>query len=127
MVQLVQKGKGDNTMEKLTKRDYFNRILAYAHDEDKPFILHELELLEKKNASRSAKPTKNQVANASLIEEIYARMEDGKAYTCAEIGALVPALADAKIQKVSALVSRMRENLLVSREVVKGKAYFTKL
>ena len=114
-------------MEKMTKRDYFNRILAYAHEEDKGFILHELELLEKKNASRSAKPSKKQAANAELIEKIYQAMEAEKAYTATEIGSLIPELADAKVQKVSALVSRMRENLLVSREVVKGKAYFTKI
>jgi hypothetical protein len=35
---------------KMTKRDYFNRILGYAHEEDKEFILHELDLLAKKNS-----------------------------------------------------------------------------
>lgn len=115
-------------MEKMTKAQMFAQIRTHLTDEAEiAFIDHELELLAKKNASRSNKPTKNQIANASLIEKIYEAMEDGKAYTCAEIGLLIPELADAKIQKVSALVSRMRDNLLVSREVVKGKAYFTKL
>ena len=88
-------------MEKLTKRDYFNRILAYAHEEDKDFLRHEMELLEKKNASRS--------------------------YTIAEIKALVPELAEANPQKVSAIVTKMRKEIRVSREMVKGKAYFTKI
>lgn len=114
-------------MEKLTKRDYFNRILTYVHDEDRDFILHEIELLDRKNASRSNKPTAKQTANAELMSLIYEAMDSEKSYTATEIGALVPELADAKIQKITALISKMRENLLVSRRVVKGKAYFTKI
>ena len=126
MVQLVQKGKGDNTMEKMTKRDYFNRILAYAHDEDKPFILHELELLEKKNASRSSKPSKNQQANAVLMDIIYNAMEDGKSYTVTEIHQSIAELAEFSGNKVSALVRGLRLDGRVTRSEVKGRAYFTK-
>lgn len=114
-------------MEKLTKRDYFNRILSYAHDEDKDFILHELDLLAKKNERKSSKPSAKQLANATLVEALYEAMETGKSYTIAEIQALIPELADASSQKISALVKRMKDNLLVIREVVKGKAYFTKI
>ena len=114
---------------KLTKRDYFALLRARVADDADlvAFIDHEIELLNKKNVSRSAKPTKNQQANAVLIEKLYDAMQEGTAYTATEIGQLIPELADAKIQKVTALISRMRDNLLVSREVVKGKAYFTKL
>ena len=114
-------------MEKMTKRDYFNRILSYAHDEDKDFILHEIDLLTKKNERKSDKLTPKQTANAEFIERIYAEMENGKAYTLSEIQALIPELAGASSQKVSALVKKMRDNVLVSRELVKGKAYFTKI
>lgn len=114
-------------MEKLTKRDYFNRILAYAHEEDKDFLRHEMELLEKKNASRSTKPTAKQVANATIADSIYDAMQDGQSYTIAEIKALVPELAEANPQKVSAIVTKMRKEIRVSREMVKGKAYFTKI
>ena len=114
-------------MEKMTKRDYFNRILAYAHEEDKEFILHELDLLAKKNERKSSKPSAKQLANATFVEALYEAMEIGKSYTIADLQALVPELADASSQKVSALVKRMKDNLLVIREVVKGKAYFTKI
>ena len=50
-----------------------------------------------------------------------------KQYRIADIQALCEGLADASSQKVSALVKRMRDNVLVSREVVKGTAYFTKI
>lgn len=114
-------------MEKLTKRDYFNRILSYAHDEDKDFILHELDLLAKKNERKSSKPSAKQMANAKLVDIIYDAMEYGKSYTIAELKALAPELADLNVQKVSALVKKMKDSLLVSRSEVKGKAYFTKI
>ena len=114
-------------MEKFTKRDYFNRILSYAHEEDKPFILHEMELLQKKNASRSNKPTAKQMANAELADEVYEAMGDGKSYTVAEIKAMVPALADANPQKVTAILTKLRDSVRVRRETVKGRAYFTKI
>ena len=54
-------------------------------------------------------------------------METGKSYRISEIQALSDELAEASSQKVSALVKRMKDNLLVIREVVKGTAYFTKI
>ncbi len=115
-------------MTKITKREMFEQIRTHLTDEAEiAFIDHELELLAKKNERRSDKPTAKQVANATLIEEIYEAMETGKSYRIAEIQALIPALADVSGQKVSALVKKMRDNVLVSREVVKGAAYFTKI
>jgi hypothetical protein len=114
-------------MEKMTKRDYFNRILAYAHDEDKAFLEHEIELLNKKNASRPNKPTKSQVANSMLADEVYDAMQDGTSYRIADVKALVAELADANPQKVTALMTKLRKEIRVSREVVKGVAYFTKI
>lgn len=106
----------------------FEQIKAHLTDEAEiAFIDHELELLAKKNERRSDKPNKKQIENATLIEKIYEAMEAEKAYRVMEIQTLIPELADAKIQKVSALVTKMRENVLVSREVVKGTAYFTKI
>lgn len=115
------------TMEKLTKRDYFNRILAYAHDEDKDFLKHEIELLEKKNASRSTKPTKAQAENANLAEKVLASIETGKAYTISEIQKTVPALTDLSNQRVTAIVRSLVRMGTVTRSEVKGKAYFTKI
>ena len=117
------------TMEKLTKRDYFNRILAYAHEEDKDFLKHEIELLEKKNATRSTKPTKKQTENADLAEKIYNAMKSGVSYRVKDIKVLIPELADetVSINKVSALVTKLKNDVMVSRELVKGVAYFTKI
>lgn len=115
-------------MTKITKREMFEQIRSHLTDEAEiAFIDHELELLVKKNERRSDKPTKKQIANATLIEKMYEAMEDGKSYRVAEIQALVPELADESGQKVSALIKKMRDNVLVSRELVKGVAYFTKI
>jgi len=115
-------------MTKLTKKEMFEQIKAHLTDEAEiAFIDHELELLAKKNERRSDKPNKKQIENAELIDKIYDAMETEKAYRVMEIQALIPELADAKIQKVSALVKKMRDNVLVSRKVEKGTAYFTKI
>lgn len=115
-------------MEKMTKVEMFSQILTHLTDADEiAFIQHEIELTIKKNASRSNKPTKTQVANASLADEIYDAMVSGQSYRIADIKALVPELADANPQKVSAIVSKMRKEIRVSRELVKGIAYFTKI
>ena len=116
-------------MEKITKRDRYLelRSLVANHADLVEFIDHELELLEKKNASRSLKPSKKQVANADLADAIYNAMEDGVAYRIADIKGLVDELADANSQKVTALVTKLRKEIRVSREMVKGVAWFTKI
>lgn len=115
---------------KPTKRDHYNALLAIdavaSNSELVAFIENELALLEKKNASRSSKPTKNQVANANLMDVIYNAMEDGKRYTVTEIHKMIPALAEFSGNKVSALVRGLKLDGRVIRTEEKGKAYFSK-
>jgi len=115
--------------EKLTKRDYFLRLRDRVSDDSElvEFINHELDLLARKNARKSDKPTAKQVENANLMDVIYDAMQAGVPYRVKDIQSLVPALANVHFNKVNALVTKMRENVLVSREVVKGIAYFTKI
>jgi len=115
-------------MEKMTKAQMFAQIRTHLTDEAEiAFIDHELELLKRKNERKSDKPTKNQIANAGLMDIIYDKMEAGVPYRVKDIQTLVPELAEVHFNKVNALVTKMRENVLVSREVVKGTAYFTKI
>lgn len=115
--------------EKLTKRDYFLRLRDRVSDDSElvEFINHELDLLKRKNERKPSKPTAKQVENANLMDVIYDAMQTNVPYRVKDIQTLVPALADAHINKVTHLVSKMRDNVLVSREVVKGVAYFTKI
>lgn len=111
-------------MEKrMTKRDYFNRILAYAHEEDKAFIEHELELLAKKNSGEK-KPTATQKENEAIKVAIVEGLGD-KALTIGEICKTVDACKELSSQKVSALVRQLVLEEKVVREEIKRRAYFS--
>ena len=113
--------------KKMTKKDYYNAILAkYALTEDeKAFINHEIELLEKKNAA-DKKPTAQQVANKSTQDAIYEGMESGKLYTITDLIKEIPECADMTNQRVSAIVRQMIGEK-VERIEDKRKAYFKKI
>ena len=113
--------------KKMTKKDYYTAILAkYALTEDeKAFINHEIELLEKKNAA-DKKPTAQQVANKSTQDAIYEGMESGKLYTITDLIKCIPECADMTNQRVSALVRQMIGEK-VERIEDKRKAYFKKI
>jgi CRISPR/Cas system CSM-associated protein Csm5 (group 7 of RAMP superfamily) len=127
---LCKKGKVVKPMaNKPTKRDYFAklRVLAENDPELVAFIDHEVELLTKKNSSKSGKQTERQKENSDLMTVIYNAMESEKQYTVSDLIAEVPALAGMNTQRVAPILGKMRDNVLVTREVVKGKAYFTKI
>ena len=111
---------------KMTKRDYFNRILGYAHDEDKEFILHELSLLEKKN-SAERKPTPKQVENEGFKDDIVAFMEAGVSYSIADLVKGVPSIVASGISanRVTALMTQLREAGKVVRTEDKRKAFYS--
>ena len=113
-------------MTKMTKRDYFNQSLSNypLTADEKDFINHELELLERKNAKATDKaPSEKQKQNSALKAQILDFMESGKMYTVTEIQ---KALNIESNQRASALIRQLKDECLVIRTVEKGKAYFTK-
>lgn len=116
-------------MEKMTKRDYFNAIreLVANRPDLVAFIDHEVELLSKKNATRSTKPTKAQVENANLAEKVVETLVSGKPYTVSEIQKEVAELSDLSNQRATAIVRSLVRAGSLTRNEVKGKAYFTKI
>ena len=114
------------TEKKLTKRDYFNRILSYAHDEDKDFLLHELELLDKKN-SAERKPTARQNENAAFAADIVAFMEPDVAYAVADIVKGVPSIAAAglSVNRVAPMLSKLVEDGKVVKTTDKRKSFYS--
>lgn len=115
---------------RMTKADYFAQILSTypLTDDERAFIEKEMELLARKNASKSDKPTANQIANEALKDAIYDGMEYGKQYTPTELWKTIPELTE-KVdsnQKVTALLRQMMPDRVVRTEV-KGKAYFSKV
>lgn len=113
-------------MTKMTKRDYFNQILSKypLTADEKAFIDHELELLDRKNSSGGAKaPTATQKANESLKSEILDAMASDTRYTVSELDKM---LGIGSPNKTNALVKQLKDACLVIRTEEKGRAYFTK-
>lgn len=107
----------------MTKKENFvainsvlNEIGNHSFDE---FIAHEIELLEKKTSYKSSKPTKRQVENEAIKEQIASVLTD-EGQTATEILAQLdnPSLTN---QRVSALLRQMN----VHKEIVKGKSLFS--
>lgn len=112
------------TEKKMTKREYINRILTYAHDEDKAYLEHELELLDKKN-SAERKPSAKQVANAGVKSAITGWMEHGVSYDAATITKTCPACEGMSVNKVSALLAQLGREGVIAVSEDKRKHFYT--
>ena len=117
---------------KMTKRDYFNAILAVlatVEDTDvsglTAFVNHEIELLENKRST--AKPTKTQTENLAVKETIVSVLKEmGKPATISEMQKFSTELAEFSCQKLSALLKQLVENdKTVTKLTEKKKTYFS--
>lgn len=117
-------------VKKMTKRDYFNQLLAIAevkaNAELEKFINHELELLAKKNASSSGKLTPTQEINEKIKESIMECLmaEPNRMFTITEMLKEFECCADLSNQRLSALVRQLKDDGKVERIEEKRKAYF---
>lgn len=115
--------------KKMTKREMYEQIKAHLTDANEiAFIDHELELLAKKNGAER-KPTAKQTANEKLKAAILAFMQPNTTYTISELRKRVPELAadeNMTSQRVSALVTQLKDAGAVIRVEDKRKAYFSK-
>lgn len=121
--------------KKLTKRDYFSQLREIVKDNETlvAFIDHEIELLNKKNSSKSDAPSKTQIENKELsnqILDIMVGLDEPKTITElineTEIGKLTFGKDNKEMtnQKLSRLVNDLAKANVVTRTVVKGVAYF---
>ena len=118
---------------KMTKRDYFNAILAVLNNvsdtEDvtalTAFVNHEIELLENKRSS--TKPTKTQTENLAVKETIVSVLKEiGKPVTITEMQKFSTDLAEFSCQKLSALLKQLVEiDKTVAKVTEKKKTYFS--
>ena len=117
---------------KMTKRDYFNAILAVlatVEDTDvsglTAFVNHEIELLENKRST--TKPTKTQTENIALKETIVSVLKDiGKPVTITEMQKFSADLSEYSCQKLSALLKQLVEiDKTVTKVTEKKKTYFS--
>jgi len=117
---------------KVTKKDNFLALRSLVecaiidnNAELLAFIDHELELLERKSVNRSTKPTVRQAQNAEIKDTIMCTLEIGKLYRCAEIKALVPALAEGEgTQRTARLCNDLAEAGMLRKVVDKKVVYF---
>ena len=120
-----------STSTKVTKKERFAQLMEIVNAsqvensaELVAFIEHEVELLNKKN-SRSGKPTKTQLENESIKAQIILVLKRvGKPMTVTQLLA-EDKLADLSNQKVSALLTQLRESGTVVRTVEKKVAYYS--
>lgn len=109
---------------KTTKRDYFNKLLAIeevANDiELVNFINHELELLDKKNRSKSGELTETQKENLKTMEEITIWLNGKKDTTIAEIRKQFGLSS----QKVTPLMTKLVEEGKVTKVTDKRVSYY---
>lgn len=119
--------------KKMTKKEKFAQLIANYNltAEDREFVMHEIELLEKRNSKGGdRKPTAKQTENADLktvILDWLTERADEK-FTITEIWKGVPVLAEnpeMSNQRVSAIVRQLLLENLVIREEIKRKAYFS--
>ena len=112
--------------KKLTKRDHFNSLLKIAEVQSNPdlvkFIEHELELLAKKN-SNEKKPTAQQIENEKFKQVILETLGDKK-MTISEMQKVNEVLANLSNQKMTHLLTQMKDSGLIVREEIKRKAHF---
>ncbi len=113
--------------KKMTKKEVVMQMLAnevvVANKDWKAYLERELELLEKKATSKKA--TKTQVENAKVKDRVLEVLtREGKALTVTELLKADEDFAELSNQKMSALLSQLREERKVFRFVDKKKALF---
>ena len=116
---------------KPTKKALFTALLALV-TETAPenaetltaFINNEIALLDKRAANKTA--SKTQVENENIKAKILdALREIDKPVTISELQALAPELAIYTNQKLSALLTQLKANNLVTKTIEKKKSYFS--
>lgn len=115
--------------KKITKKDRFMEMKSIFENLERTdlvdFIEHEIELLDKKSASKSKAEIANANANAELtqvVREVLANTD--KAMTVSEVMKANEVLSELSNQKVSYLMRTLVESKEVVKIVEKSKSYF---
>lgn len=120
--------------EKMTKRGYLAEIKTVIEACDRAdkeeiieFIDHEIELMNKRNQSRSEnrKPTKTQQANVELKKEIVNAVAEAEGPVTVSDLLTTETLKEYSSQKISALLKQLVTEGEVVRTEDKKKAYFS--
>ena len=118
--------------KKITKREMFEQLKAVVLTAEVEnveqlvaFIEHEVELLNKKSASKSKAEIEKANANVELTQIVREVLANSSvAMTVSEVMKSNEVLAELSNQKVSYLMRTLVENKEVVKTVEKGKSYF---
>ena len=106
---------------KMTRREVLNAMLNDSNFSANPtfvaYAKHELELLDKKNENRT--PSKTQVRNEVLKEEILNLMAEETSYTCTQIVKMLDEEEVQSTQKGTALLKSLADDGKV--EIIRDK------
>lgn len=114
---------------RITKRDNFNAIIEVLNSADRPdlasVMIHEIELLDKKNANRSNSQTPTQKENAEIKTFILNHLQPNEWYRISEIKEMTPILCDCNgTQRASALLSQLLLDGKVEKKIEKRIVYY---
>lgn len=131
------------TTTKLTKKDMFNALLealnncpamydflssknANIADGMQEFLTHEIELLDRKASSKTTKPSKTQVENVAIKETILEVLKKAGSPMCiSDLQEADSGLGSLTNQRISALITQLKNAGQVVRMTDKKKAYFS--
>ena len=104
--------------ETMTKREFLEIVMGLGHHEAAIFAAKELDKMDKALAKRRSKPTKAQIANAPIIEQIVSEiLEEEELKTASEISEIL----EISVQKASAVLRQAVSEGKVEVEDVKVK------
>lgn len=114
---------------KVTKRDNINSLLKRADltDNERTYLMHELELIDKKNAYRSKADiakSKENVAIEELIVKILA--ENGGGMSCSQIAAECSKKLNSNFtpQRITPRLSALKKDLKIKGYAEKGASFY---
>lgn len=114
--------------KKITKKERFMELREIAqvmeNEELVKFIDHEIELLNKKSASKSKADVAKAELNTELSTVIAEVLTNGKKMTATEIMKSNEVLAQYTVQKITSLLKTMVENGSIAKATEKGKSLF---
>jgi len=106
--------------ETMTKREFLEIVMGLGHPEAAEFAAKELEKMDRALEKRRSKPTKAQIANAPIIQQIVSEiLEEKELKTASEIAEIL----EISVQKASAVLRQaVSEGKVEVKDVkVKGK------
>lgn len=113
--------------KKITKKQMFEQIMSHVTDPaEREFLMREIELLEnKRNSSSARKPSKEQEINNQVREAILDFLQEiGRPMSIPEMIQVIPACEGRTSASMSGLLSPLKRAGMVVRTEQKGVAHF---